>query len=401
MQSRKHPIKLNLIELLMIVVFAYTLAPFVGRFISSYLTTYFYMLLVVVLILLVMFVKGMQSVNDAVLLLVPFLAWKASTFLLPKDDLIFWAYGAMLDILPLLLGYYVMRNCAQNKTVFFSKIIFWIFLITCITTIIGCTQYPDAARYLATVSDANEELAVMYDWKNIGGYNFVYSLVLVHPLLILGYKRNKINKALALCCSITVLTISIYSGYTTAFLLSILSSYMYLLDKDLSPKRLARWLIGAGIIVILFYTVFSNILLKLSEVISNEDIAYRLKALAGGKTGIENSEDNRLELYRMSLNTFLQSPILGALTSGGINGGHSFILDFLAQFGLIGLIILFAMYRTIYKNFFAPYKSKKGYGFVVWLFIQTIFLSIVNTGMWLMVLTVFIPIGLKSIYKEE
>ena len=120
-----------------------------------------------------------------------------------------------------------------------------------------------------------------------------------------------------------------------------------------------------------------------------------------GFTIIRNIFYNIIIPLEMSINTFLRNPIFGSYWGGGGNGGHSFILDFTAQFGIIGLSVLIFAYCVIYRYFLAPYKNKEGFGFVVWLFVQTLLLSLVNTGMWLIVLTVIIPIFLKVIYKGD
>lgn len=401
MLAKKEPIKLNLIEILIIVAFAYFIAPIVSRFISDYLTTYFYMLIVVALIALVMLIKGSRSLNDCVALLVPFLLWKLLTFLLPRGNIILWAYQVMLDLLPIVLGYYFLNHAKSESFELFAKIIFWLCLITCVTTIIGCIEFPDASRYLATVDDADATKAVLYNWRNIGGYEFVYTIVLLHPLVILAQKMGKVKKLHAFLCTVLVFTLSICSGYTTALLLTILSTLTYFLSKDLTPKQLIVWVVCVIVITVTFFTVFSDLLKWLADVIDNKFISERLRSLAGGRSGIEGSEDNRIALYERAWNTFLNSPILGSYWGGGSNSGHSFILDFTAQFGIVGLSVLIFAYYVIYRYFLAPYKNKEGFGFVVWLFVQTLILSLVNTGMWLWVLTAIIPIFLKAIYKGD
>lgn len=401
MLNEKKGFKINLIEILIVLVSAYSVAPIVSRFISSYLTTYFYMIVVFLTIALIMVKKGMHSFQQALILIFPFLCWMLLTYFTRTSSLLLWAYQVMLELAPVLIGYYLITYC-NRKDKFFPWLIFLLCAVTLITTIVGCIQYPTAARYIATISDSQEALAIQYDWMNIGGYNLVYIIVLLHPLLILAYKQKKIKKIWAFIGSISILALSIYTEYTTAFLLTILTGLLYFFKKELSWKRL----LALGVVVVLLFFVFSeaisNFLLYLSEIIESESISTRLEALAGGRVGIENSEDNRIALYEMSLNTFFQNPIFGTfITGGGRIGGHSFILDYIAQFGLIGVVLIVAMYRVIYKKFFAPYKNKKGFGYVYWLFLQAILLSLVNTGMWLIVLAVFTPIFLKAIYPEE
>jgi len=401
-KKKEESVKLNLIEYLLILVLAYSIAPIISRVVSDVLTTYFYMLIVVVLVALVFLSKGNKSVNDCILLLFPFVCWRGMTFFLPRESLILWAYGVLLDMVPLLAGYYLVNHATDKKIAFFAKYIFAVLAITVATTLIGAIIYPDAARYLATVADPNEALAVKYSWRNIGGYEFVYTLALLHPLIILAHKQGKIKRWTSLVMSILIIVLAVNSGYTIAFLLSIISCFLYLFKKNMRSKEMLILLVAVILFVILFYTVIARILIFLADLIGNDSISLRLRALAGGVEGIENSEDNRILFYEMSLNTFFKYPLFGSFVHGGHgSGGHAFTLDFLAQFGLCGLIILVFMYRAIYIRFFKPYREKEGYGYIVWMFIQTLFLSSVNTGSWFTVLAVFIPIFLRVIYKEK
>ena len=94
----------------------------------------------------------------------------------------------------------------------------------------------------------------------------------------------------------------------------------------------------------------------------------------------------------MSFNSFLTHPIFGGMFESVVIGGHSYILDTIAQYGAFGLFALIFIYRAIYIKFFMRYKNKSGYGFVFWTFLQAIILSLVNTRMWIEVLTLFIPL---------
>ena len=126
----------------------------------------------------------------------------------------------------------------------------------------------------------------------------------------------------------------------------------------------------------------------------------RLNSLAGGQAGLEGSESKRIFLYQRSIQTFFSNPLFGTIFSGGGGvGGHSFILDTIGVYGVLGVVLLFYMYRNIYRYFIAPFRNEDGYGYVLWLFLQSILLSCINTGMWLTVLTLFAPILLCRIYS--
>ena len=88
------------------------------------------------------------------------------------------------------------------------------------------------------------------------------------------------------------------------------------------------------------------------------------------------------------------------MINGTRMGGHSFIFDTMAQYGMFGIIFLIAMYRIIYKYLFRPYKNCEGFGFVFWTFLQILMFSAVNTGMWLPVLGFFAPVLFAFINKK-
>ena len=49
-------------------------------------------------------------------------------------------------------------------------------------------------------------------------------------------------------------------------------------------------------------------------------------------------------------------PIGGWSERGG--GGHSFIFDHIAVYGVIGIVLLFVFYRAILRLFYYPYQDK-------------------------------------------
>ena len=389
----------QLIHTLIAVIIAYTLTAIVPRVISTYLTTYFYLIVLVLCLLLVIVSRGASSINEYVVMIIPFLLWKVLLYLTTKPSLIDWAYQIVVDFTPIIVGLYIVRRLDIKSAKFFSVIIILAVVITSLTTYMGLIEDPSAARYLATVSDPNESKFVRYNMMNIGGYEFIYTTVLLYPVWIFAFKRGKIKKVYMAAIVIAELLLIIQSGYTTAFLLFLITSSFLFFSREFNEK----YLILVGIIaIVLFFLLFdllSQGLSALANVIENQEISSRLKDLSSGREGLEQSEDPRLKLYLTSLNTFINKPLLGSL-GGGI-GGHSFVFDTLATYGLLGAVIFIVLYTIIYKRFYLPYKNAKGYGFIVWMFVQTIILSTVNTGMWLYVLCLFIPVLLYFIVGKE
>ena len=388
---------LTIRNLIISYVLLYSIMPIVSRLTSNYLTTYFYMIVVVALVVLILVLDRPENLNEYGTFLLPFIIYGVLTYFTTAQDVVMWGYQTLLFWLPVIMGYYFTQNTMRIIPVYTNLIILAI-AITMVTTIVGCIRNPSAARILATVS-SNDAASSTYDMQNIGGYNFVYIMILLYPVLILAYKTKRIRIGTTLILTAVILTTVIVSEYTTALLLFIISSFLFLTKRTLS----ARGIVVISIIAFLFLAFFTNaisdFLRWLGGLTGSDVIARRLDALAGGTTGLEASEDNRIELYRMSLNTFGGSPIFGTLFEGKRHdGGHSFILDNFAQFGILGAGLMYFMYHRIFRRFFLPFKDKPGFGYVVWTFIQAIILSIVNTGMWLEVLCLYAPILFYWIY---
>ena len=379
-------------NVLISIIITYSIMPIISRFISTYLTTYFYMLLIAYSFLVIIFSRGMESINKYCALLIPFLFFEGLTFFIRTNSIIEWGYQVLIFLLPIVVGYALLYE-SYARIERLSNVICFALVITAITSVIGLVQYPSAARILATIESAQSDLAILYSWHNIGGYEFIYTIVLMYPILIYAYKRKKISLPFTICIVIGILSLILLSEYTTALLLLGISSMLFFVKRDLNVQDVFVIAILAIIVLFVLNDYVADFFRSLSTIINSQDISERLLALSGGTTGLEASDDNRIFLYRKSFNTFLEYPLFGSFISGDIRvGGHSAILDSLAQFGLVGASVLFFMYRKIYRIFIRPFNKNKGYGYLVWSFLQAIILSVLNTGLWLYVLTLYIPI---------
>ena len=397
MHIKKRALTKNLI---IVFVLLYSIMPVVGRLVSSTMSTYFYMMVLLIAVAFVVFASARKSLNWNVYLILPFVAWQLLQMFITSESVLVWGYQALLACVPILLGAYVVQY-RRAEINFYSKLIVVAYLTTIITTIIGLQQYPDAARWLATASSSAEAKLILYEWKNIGGYSFVYSVVLLYPLLIFAYKQKKVGTGFTVCMSVGIFILLIMAEYTTALLLFLITTILFFVKRNLTGKEVIALIVVTVLLCVVFSDHVSAFFTFLGDKLNNKNFSERLYALAGGKQGLETAEDNRLELYTMSLNTFLSKPLFGTFLSGGYgSGGHSFILDALAQFGALGATILYFMYKRIYVVFYRPLKDKPGYGYLLWAFVQAILLSCINTGMWLEVLTLYIPVLVYAMYGK-
>lgn len=387
-------------SLIFTLTIAYTIMPIVSRFISTYLTTYFYLLVVVIVFFGIVFGNKSVSLNEyAGGILLPFIIFQGLSFFTRTNSIVIWGYSVLLALLPIVIGYYVTQYRIKDVS-FYSHAIIFMMLVTAITTSFGLIRFPYAARVLATISSSQDATAVTYNWYNIGGFEFIYFMVLLYPILIMAYKQRRVNLIFTIVGTVLIFATTILSEYTTALLLLIVSSSLFFVKRDLRKKDVFILLLIAVIFVVYFNDYVSQFLSYVGALTGSETMAERLNALAGGQVGLEASESNRIFLYRKSISTFFSHPLLGTFLSGGGGlGGHSFILDTLGKYGLIGVVLLFFMYRKLFKCFVQPFENESGYGFVLWTFVQAILLSCVNTGMWLEVIALMMPILVCVIYR--
>lgn len=377
----------------------YIIMPILSRIISTYLTTYTYMIIVVLIMLGIVFANGVESLNEycgGVLL--PFILYNFLTFFTRSESSVLWGYSILLSLIPVVLGYFIVYKRGR-EVLYYRNIILAAFGITIITTCIGLIRFPFAARILATIESSSDASAVLYNWYNIGGYDFIYMVVLLYPLLILAYKRKKIGLIPTVISVIALFLMVVLSEYTTALLLLLITSLLFFIKRNPTSRDIVCFLIFSVVCMFVLEDFLSSFLQWVGSLTGSETMIERLNSLAGGQAGLEQSESNRIFLYERSIQTFFANPLFGTMLKGGGGvGGHSFILDTVGVYGIFGIALLFFMYRKIYRLFFEPFKNEDGYGYVLWLFLQSILLSCINTGMWLPVLTLFTPVILYKIY---
>lgn len=393
--------KLNYKCFVFIFMLLFGIMPILPRAVSSYLTTYSYMLLVVLAVLFTFVVCRLSRVKEFILFLLPFVLYELIVLLVNQSsDVLLAGYQVLLFILPVCLGFYLVSH-AFFEGLYTSTMVVGYF-VTGITTIIGCMRYPDAPRVLATTATSQDPTAILYNWMNIGGYNFVYSLVLLYPFVVLAFKMKRLHIVPTVLLTLLVYAVVINAAYTYAFMLLMLSTLLFFIPRGTSLKRFILLMIAFALAVFLFRATVAAILTAVGDFIGNSSMTDKMNALFLGKDAVENFDDDRGALYMLSVNTFLKNPLFGTMFSGrAVTGGHSFILDSLARYGLVGGVLMIGMYRGIFRTFIAPLKQKEGYSLLFWTFLQPILLSAVNTGMWLDNLCLYTPILVCVIYGHE
>ena len=393
--------KVNIKVILVTYILIYTVSPFISQVTSRYLTTYFYMGVVVVTVVYTFVVCRLRDVKEYIFLLLPFIAFQVLQMIDSNEpNTLLLGYRILLFMLPICMGYCITRYA--EVTSWYAIVVFAVFAVTLVTTTVGCVLNPNASRVLATTESSLDPTAIGYNMSNIGGYFFTYSCTLLYPLVVLGCKLKKLPLWLAIVCSAAVFLLAVNTSYTLSLMLVLVTSLLYIFPKRLTMKQFFLFSFLGLVLGVVFSGALAALMSDIGNMIGNPEMAQKMSAIFGGEEALNSLDDNRAELYMKSLQTFLRNPLLGCYFTGeGRPGGHSFVLDTLARFGLLGGTLLFLMYRAIYRAFYKPFVSQQGFGFAVWLFLQPIVLSVLNTGMWLENLCLFSPIVLCVFYSPS
>lgn len=268
------------------------------------------------------------------------------------------------------------------------------YIITGITSAIACTVMPNIVRIIT--ADSGEEIYYQYRRMNVGEFSFAYEFILLTPLLICGIKSKRINGLLGVLLLIFVAFVVLQMQFTLGLIL-----YAVILSTLLLPKLSSRYvmmLLLSGIVLVLISrTLIADGFDFLSTVVDNSSFSTRFEYIATVLRGeevsskLENNAGTRYDLYLMSLEAFLENPLFGHWGNGSL-GGHSYILDNAARFGIPGVLSICIMYYTVYKFFLKPFKHNICYAYMLIGYFLSIVMAIINTKPFLIIFTCVYPL---------
>ena len=258
--------------------------------------------------------------------------------------------------------------------------------ITCITTYYGNITFPGASRILATGDLDGIPFQNAYQLANIGGFSFIYNMVMFVPILICTWKyRNRFNHSrLISLLTITFIVIIFFTllaaEYTTSLLLFVLCLSLFFIGNKINFKKLLLLGCIGGTIFILLKDPVANLFMDISESVESVNISDRLKDIAynlkGESVGHDSDLKSRQETYGKSIDSFVENPF-GNWNQKAV-GGHSFFLDSLGKFGIFGLFFLVLLYYRIFKIYVYPIRNRGYYGYALFVFLIFMVTSVVN-----------------------
>lgn len=293
-----------------------------------------------------------------------------------------------------------------------AKILLLIFIgvnfITCFTTYNGCLIYPEASRELAAGDASSSPSYYVYMAANIGGFHFIYSTVLISGLVIYSVKKFRYIEGgyILLPLGVVYLGLIFMTLLAAEYTLSILMFLSYVLLFFVRDVFSIKKFFVLAIFVLLSFLVFkpliSNGLKSISEVVESEHISNRLYdlhlKLEGNHTQKHSDYDERKDTYVKSIEQFEKKP-LGCWNIKDI-GGHSFVLDSLAKYGLLGLILVIVTYIYIYRYYISPYENDSIFGYGFYIFFLFIVASVLNPHIFTNIIMFAFPVY-ALIFKEN
>lgn len=248
-------------------------------------------------------------------------------------------------------------------------------MVTSITTVQGLEIFPFASRELAGA--ATGEQRDLYMSMNIGGFEFIYALVIALPAALWMINHTKkYQKWLNVCILLSMLYCIYISAYTTALIISIL--VLVLVPVYSKPQMRPAILMGTALFVLLAGTgIFSAIVRGLSSMVASDYVADRLQQVAlllEGQSAQDidtDTSNERLVLMQQAWDGFFANPIWGNnwfSWNKNILSGHSFVLDLLSSSGVLGLCIYIRLFYNVFKKIYVTgFQQMTYYSKIIWI----------------------------------
>lgn len=244
------------------------------------------------------------------------------------------------------------------------KLLKWItpfLLFICISTLLAYRFNPNISRGLGP----NDELSKQALLQGIGGYEYIYMLVIIFPILlsVLYSFRKNFNLIFQIILALITFLLAyniIASNYTTAFILTIINFLVVSFIKKINR----RWVILFVLLSFLLVVFLPLILTFIKNILGESRNAERIDEIIHfyDNNTLGTAMEARFLAYEKSITTYIQHPIFGVITknlnyiNNGVTGfgQHSAIIDTFALFGtLCGLLFLYLIitpFKRALKN---------------------------------------------------
>ena len=277
------------------------------------------------------------------------------------------------------LASFVLQGIDEKSLKILVRIyLFAIVFFSVLTLYVELTGPENVIRY--TAMGIFHEASVIY-----GGYDFIYSIVIVYCVLffyyILNRKKISFGSRFFIVTSLIIIFLTVaLSNYSTALLLIVFFSFSPFLAK---VKHKIIW----AILLMLVFFVFSRAIAKLVENLPLSELTTRrisnLILSLTGHEGVENpisGEGERLDRMVWSLKIILENPLIGGFLGDTKLpfGYHTEWIEKAARHGLIYIGVHAAFWIKSYKKTVSYCETIEQKNLIKTAFIVFVFLGFLN-----------------------
>ena len=237
-----------------------------------------------------------------------------------------------------------------------AQFCFWLILLVLpvwsITTLWGInTIAGDVSRTISRSSEEARDLSA----QGIGGYGYIYTLVLCLPFLAqLAFRssrasggshvrwKSRLQRILIWGNLALVSLLILRAGYAIALILSAFAILSVLMIRSRRSLPLAMSICLVGLLVLTASVAIQPVLGALESMSAGNEYSAKVRDIRSSLQDDQSTGtvQDRTERYVRSLKLFAENPVLGTLTFDDV-GKHSAVLDRFAQYGLgFGLLFL-------------------------------------------------------------
>lgn len=242
-----------------------------------------------------------------------------------------------------------------------------IIIISSILTLPIVINEPDTLRMMVLYSTEGDYESINKLYKSgIASFGMVHALPFLFPLLI--YKMKNTNKLLFRIGYLATVAIPFYMLVKASFGVPIiLSTLAIAVSIILSEKKRSNILLAVALSAFLILLADSDLVVSglrsiqpiFTDTAIDEKISDIVVSIETG--GSRGQVGGRKVLYQMSWLTFFENPLFGSLDKDDA-GGHAFLVDRLAYFGLVGAIpLIFFFYLAFREHYLIIEKPQRAY----------------------------------------
>jgi len=268
----------------------------------------------------------------------------------------------IIKYLPLIVSYTILCHVRLYSDEKFIKNLVYFMLVVLfiryISAIIVDIIFPNTARLTA---GAIENRTMLFR-IGAGSYSLINSgFLLILPLVYYQKSNNQKKSKILIGILLSVIIISTYvTNWTTAIIFSFLTLIMALIVYS-KVNHSFNILLVIFLCACFFLLYIDTIINKFNLInFRNHELYLKLSNMINVIGGGQAEDDLavRNELYSLSINTINNNILLGNLQSP--YGGHSFFLDYIARYGLLGITLLTLTYISVmkYSMQFIPKRYK-------------------------------------------